>query len=338
MKILSEGKSIWLERRSNLQNKKFIKSSNLKRHQKLSKFKSHRKLTNNSICKINAPQYIKYYAIKPQRKLLEKFFTSVELALDSGKKVFINLQSIDILFPCGLLLFLGHMQEWHKKYSEKISGNYPKNDLVEQMLQHVKIIQKLGLKERKIINHEDVTRWYCLQGSSADATPIEPFLIKLQNILGEEQQVSLGSCITEAMTNVGHHAYSNTSDRPWWMFATINKESILIAFYDKGDSIPGTLLKKAEVYDHLVGRSLIPRYGDKGLLAAALGGRSSTKLAYRGKGLPEMLSFTKNNIDSELGIYSRYGSFRYTDSQEVSGKLTNKINGTLVIWKIKFQG
>ncbi len=47
-----------------------------------------------------------------------------------------------------------------------------------------------------------------------------------------------------------------------------------------------------------------------------------------------MLEFTKSYPDSELGIYSRHGFFRY-DGQESAGRLSSPIKGTLVIWMIK---
>lgn len=215
----------------------------------------------------------------------------------------------------------------------RISAIYPEVDLVEQMLQHVEVLQKVGLTARKQIVHNDVTRWHYYHGTDADATPIEPFMLELQALLGVEKQLGLGNCVTEAMINVGHHAYQDNNRGPWWIFATISNGSVFVALYDRGESVPATLLAKPRVMDFLTGRMWALGRGDSHLITAAVGGRTRTELPYRGKGLPEMLEFTKNYAQSELGIYSRNGFFRYSE-QESSGKLRTPIKGTLVIWRL----
>jgi hypothetical protein len=228
---------------------------------------------------------------------------------------------------------MGWVDEWIRSFPEKISATYPSQDLVEQMLQHVEVLQKLGLPARKKVAHSDVTRWHYFHGTDADATQIEPFMEQLRTLLGVEKQLGLGNCVTEAMINVGHHAYQNQGDSSWWIFATISNQSVFIACYDRGASVPATLLAKPNVMDVLTGRMWSMGRGDGHLITAAVGGRTRTELPYRGKGLPEMLDFTKGHPNSELGIYSRNGFFRFNE-QESSGKLRTPIKGTLVIWRL----
>jgi hypothetical protein len=283
---------------------------------------------------ILVPDHLRYYARKKIRKVIEDFFAEVDDRLKNGQQVILDFSKVERLYPCGLLILMGWVTEWTKDFPRKISAKYPKNDLVEQMLQRVAVLEQLGLPPRKqTVDHDDVKRWHYFHGKNADATPLEPFFEELKVLLGEEKQVGLGNCITEAMINVGHHAYKNGG--PWWSFATISKNTIFIGLYDRGESVPATLLSKPLISDYLTAKMWFEERGDGQLITAAVGGRTRTQLPYRGKGLPEMLEFTKSSPDSELGIFSRYGYFVYDDQKlESTGRLSSLIKGTLVLWKL----
>lgn len=282
---------------------------------------------------MSVPERLRYYVQTEHRRGIEIFFQDVDIHLQCGKSVILDFSKVQALFPCGLLILMGWVDEWIKNFPNKISGIYPEVDLVEQMLQQVDVLRKLGLPERREIFHNDVTRWHYFHGTNADATPIEPFMEELQRLLGIEKQLGLGNCVTEAMINVGHHAYQQDKHGSWWIFATISNGSVFVALYDRGESVPATLLAKPKVMDFLSGRMWSLGRGDSHLITAAVGGRTRTELPYRGKGLPEMLEFTKKFPNSELGIYSRNGFFRFSN-QESSGKLKTPIKGTLVIWRL----
>jgi hypothetical protein len=284
-----------------------------------------------------APRHLRLYATKGVRRETESFFENVNLNLILGRSVVIDFSKLERLFPCGVLVFMGWVDEWVSMFPEKLRANYPKDDLVEQMLQHVGVLDKLGLECRKTVDHTDVKRWHFYHGKNADATQMEPFMLELQKLLGEERQLGLGTCVSEAMTNVRHHAYLSESFNSWWIFATITDRTVFMAIYDRGQSIPASLLAKPTVASLLTAKIWGEKRGDYKLIAAAVGGRTSTRLPYRGKGLPDMLDFTKNSPNSKLGIFSRNGFFHF-DNHETSGKLRAPINGTLVIWTLKIPG
>ncbi|MBS0340422.1 MAG: hypothetical protein JSS56_07830 [Proteobacteria bacterium] len=256
----------------------------------------------------------------------------VDRFLRRGFEVTLDFSKTTILYPCGLLVLMGWVDEWVKKYRGRVRAAYPETDLVEQMLQHVDVLPKLGLPKRCEVSHNDVVRWHYFSGRNVDPTPIEPFMEELQTLMGEEKQLGLGNCVTEAMVNVRHHAYDSEGG-PWWIFATVSAGRLFMAMYDRGASIPGTLLEKPEVLDYLTGRMWAIGRGDGKLIAAACGGRTSTLLDWRGKGLPEMLEFTRTLTNSELGIFSRKGFFRF-DGAETVGRLKTPITGTLLIWML----
>ena len=305
------------------------------------RLKSRRKPAQRSLTvSMQVPAHVRYYADKKQRKEFGGFLERVEQSLVLGKNVFLDFNGTKRLFPCGVLIIMGVVDDWIQRFPNRLSANYPFDDLVEQMLQHVGVLQKLGLSPRKKISHDDVTRWHYFTGMNVDATPVEPFMKQVRVIVGEEAQMGLADCVNEAMTNVRHHAYDSSGGGRWWIFATISERRVFVAMHDRGASIPATLLEKPEVWDYLTGRVWRQGRADGKLISAAAEGRTSTKLPYRGKGLPEMLQFTKAAVNGELAIYSRQGFFRFSgrENLESVGRLTKPITGTLIVWMLNLSG
>ena len=289
---------------------------------------------------IDAPVHLRYYADKEQREDFGQFLERVEHYLLLGRKVVLDFGKTKRLFPCGVLIVMGVVDDWVERFPNQLSANYPTDDLVEQMLQHVDVLQKLGLSPRKEVSHDDVTRWHYFTGMNVDVTPVEPFMQRVRAVVGEEAQMGLADCVNEAMTNVRQHAYTNTGGGSWWIFATISERRIYVAMHDRGKSIPATLLEKPEYWDYLTGRVWRQGGADGKLISAAADGRTSTKLPYRGKGLPEMLQFTKAAGNGELAIYSRRGFFRFSGREKIEsvGKLTKPLTGTLIVWMLNLSG
>ena len=164
-----------------------------------------------------------------------------------------------------------------------------------------------------------------------------PFMEVAKQRLGVANQSALYDSVVEAITNVTHHAYGKEEAKKWWMFASMNSEHMFVAIFDGGRSIPGTLLEKPGVRDQVRRWVYGRKKADARILHAAMGGKSRTKLRYRGKGLPEMLQSTRNMFGSTLSIYSRYGVF-FCDSgvdREENGQLSVPIDGTLLLWSLK---
>lgn len=282
---------------------------------------------------VEAPTHLRYNTGRNNRKTFEAFLDKVDSCLLTGRQVIIDFRKTELLVPCGVLVLMGAIDEWVAKFPNQLGGKYPVNDLVEQMLQHIQVLEKLGLPARKTISHTDVTRWHYFTGKNVDASKVEPFMESLGPLLSEETQLGLGDCIAEALTNVKHHAYDAGSGGRWWIFATVSDGKIFVAIYDRGASIPHTLLAKPIVSDYLTGNVWARGGADGKLIQAACGDRTSTGLPYRGKGLPEMLNFTRNAPGSELGIFSRQGFFRI-DNKEACGRLVKPLTGTLIIWML----
>lgn len=291
--------------------------------------------------KIQPPERLVFHVKRRERERFERFVRSVERSLECGTGVIIDFSDIKRLYPCGLLLLMGLITEWLNLYPGRLKAKYPKDDLAEQMLQHVNVLQSLGLPARKQVTHNDVNRWHYLSGSNVDTGPFDGFMKQVAELAGADAQAGLYECISEAITNVKHHAYHDRAGEGWWAFCTVSDRKIFVAVRDRGATIPATLLEKQTGEDRLKLRKLRGKAADPELIASAVGGRTRTRLPHRGKGLREMYAFTQRSASSELGIYSRNGYFQYIPKRqrpEASGMIDQAVKGTLLIWMISLTG
>jgi len=157
----------------------------------------------------------------------------------------------------------------------------------------------------------------------------------------------LHSGLTEAITNVSHHAYPDKcgflkDDKNWYLTGSYNEQTkeLKIVFYDQGIGIPRSL-PESDVWEKILKfLSKIPlaeRKRDEVLLKAAVElDRTSTEETDRGKGLQDLLEFIRQRNDGYLSILSLKGLFKFSlhDGKEKTKTehFSNAICGTLIIW------
>ena len=166
----------------------------------------------------------------------------------------------------------------------------------------------------------------------------------------------INSAVSEAMINVARHAYPeqfiemspNVCLRQWWMSAKANKcdNTLTIAIYDQGATIPGTLPRREWFYE-TVGAAmsaLVPNY-ERGRESGTIDhefinysmkkGKTQTKDARRGLGLPQMQGLIDICPDGTLSILSRRGLYKYGKNVGVFKRsLDCGLEGTLVEWEL----
>lgn len=184
-------------------------------------------------------------------------------------------------------------------------------------------------------------------GSKVDGKAIEELRkTDLMPFVGVPNRYHLYAAVTEAMTNVVHHAYPSSSRpaRPnWWLSASRSVETgeVAIMIYDQGAGIPGTLPRKFP--EQL--RSLIPESLTKDharmIQAAHELRRSSTSQDHRGHGLGRDIREYVRSLgrSSRYRIVSLRGEYVLEKSATGPGKdlLKNhsrSLSGTLIEWKL----
>ncbi|MFQ2729267.1 hypothetical protein ACK3YQ_01205 [Aeromonas caviae] len=164
----------------------------------------------------------------------------------------------------------------------------------------------------------------------------------------------LHSGLSEAVTNVTHHAYPESDsvtwhDKSWYLTGSFNIKSrvMTISFFDHGIGIPSSL-PNSTVWENLlnyiayINVPAASRRLDSVLLKAAVNmPRTRTGKDDRGKGLQDLLEFIKYRKEGSLSIYSERGS--YVGKFE-RGKLHSKsksykrpLCGTLITWSVTLE-
>ncbi len=275
---------------------------------------------------------------KDNRNQLIIFLNTIKENLKKGFKVHLIFNKTKRLHPCGMLYAVSNIESLLETYPKTISCGYPRDDVVEQLFQHIGFLKLLGKTEcRKIITADNVRYWHYVNGISTD--DVSKFKELIQSInFNEDIQSGLFESMSEAVTNTIQHAYEGTKPKKWWMFAQ-NKNSLLeIAICDLGIGIPKSLRRKPELKERMASTlHRIKNRRDTVLIEVATGSnRSSTQLSHRGHGLKDMLEFVKTNEIGGFRIFSAKGAFNYSSSnKQVSRKdYPNGINGTIVQWQI----
>ncbi len=206
-------------------------------------------------------------------------------------------------------------------------------------MQHIKLLERMGRTPRQDITAENVRHWHIVKGFTGNASGFTALMEEYQNRFDRPFRMGLYGCLSEAVTNTIQHAYpdreaDDTAPRPWWMFAQRVEDELTIAICDLGIGIAESLKRKPEFKDILL--HWRPKSRDKKLIEAATGRRSSTKLPYRGRGLPEMLNFVCTSRIGGMIIHSNRGTYGY-DVGTHSDRALNMdpaFPGTLILWTL----
>lgn len=282
---------------------------------------------------------------KPEsRGKLLHFIHRIKAALAEGQKVQISFQDTKLLAPSGTLIFVAEIEQILGKYPGRISIDYPNDDVVEQLFQHIGLLERLGLTPRKSITAENVRHWSYVYGNTVDTTAFISLFAKYSSNLSEDVRSGLFEGMSEAVTNSIQHAYpcehlgGCNCEKGWWMFSKQTENILTVVMYDMGIGIPASLKNKPEFKERLAApyRRYKKRQETMLIDIAVESNRTSTRLPHRGKGLPDMLEFVKEGHVGEFKIFSGAGAFSYTaqDQVERGRDFEMPVNGTLIQWEL----
>jgi hypothetical protein len=234
--------------------------------------------------------------------------------------------------------------------------------MAAQLMHHFGVAERLGINlSTSTPNHEAVVNWDYKTGTQADGSAISEMIAGYRKFPHAEIPDGLYDVLTEALTNVRHHAYPSSDSTPeelrrWWIFSRYvependNPGVLFIAVYDLGVGIQNSMrskLRKGEIAleatDELLGWS-----GWKGskkklerllLERAVEHNRSRTGLSFRGNGLPEMKDFVLHTTTGRLYIVSGHGQYSCVAVNGSSACVgcDDQMPGTLILWSIPLQ-
>ncbi|MGL4844122.1 MAG: hypothetical protein ACRC2Y_05805 [Aeromonas veronii] len=304
-----------------------------------------------------------FTAIRKLVNLLEQFrgYKLPQFVYKIGSVNFDKLKSIST--PAALIL-TAEISRWDTSIRKKL---VPQVDSWNEEIYHS--FSQLGFfdlfknKPKKISNGQkniEINYVKYFKGSCANkehATNSKKELKqKIRSLTGNEVPAwtLLHSGLSEAVTNVTHHAYpddqsSNWHDKSWYLTGSFNTSSrvLTISFFDQGIGIPNslpnsTIWENVLEYMSLINIPAASRRLDSVLLKAAVNmPRTRTGQDDRGKGLQDLLEFIRQRKEGSLSIYSKRGSYECT---YINGKNKNKsksylrpLCGTLITWSVTLE-
>ncbi|OAI13915.1 hypothetical protein A1359_11670 [Methylomonas lenta] len=168
MKKLTTKKRIYT---INIQAKEYerqIKNSNLAKNKSIKeKLKKRNRKDCGDVIDIFAPKEFSL-STEENRKLLMEFLNKAISHLKAGRNVSICFKKTKTLIPCGTLLATSKIEQLVNTYPGKVSCTYPEDNVVEQLFQHIGLLDKLGKLPRKDIDEDSVRFWHYVSGKSAD--------------------------------------------------------------------------------------------------------------------------------------------------------------------------
>ena len=280
-----------------------------------------------------------------------------------NERTYIDFRPIRVLSPTAALMLAAELDRWNANARWR-GGRLSTVDVedwhpnVRRQLADMGFFNLLNAiyprRLEQADGHEVDTRYVQFRsGTKVEGKIVEDLrLIDLDPYVSVPNRRLLFAAVTEAMTNVVHHAYLNVgavgAPRKWWLSASRNipQQEIRILIYDQGLGIPRTLPRK---FGERI-RELLPdglSSDDARMIQAAHElSRSATGEWNRGHGLQRDIRRYASQIGSGATYRVTSGRGEYTfqagvdDGQEghhILRTFRRSLEGTLIEWRLSLQ-
>lgn len=295
---------------------------------------------------IKAPQLFSF--VENEKDTL-KFINAIRLNYRNHRKVYINLKQVKYVTTDALLLLLSNMYRFRTKKLD-FNGNHPNDPKVRKQVMDSGFFKKLygNLPRNQSYDIVGNSTFHTHANTVGDPILADKIIKRLsKDIWGEEKRcLGVQRVILELMQNTNNHAGDLKGDQHWWMSSSYDEEKneATISFIDFGKGIFRSLDNKKPGEKFYGWRQrflkLFP-WADtdekrfKEILQGGLYNNTpttSTKLYYRGKGLPGIYKAHTNKALSSLFIISNY-VYADIDNNKFH-LLDDEFLGTFVSWKI----
>ena len=291
--------------------------------------------------------------------ILGALTTLVDRLAHTSAEVKIDFSRVRTIYPGGMLLLLAYLELLTEIYPGRIRAMCPRGSKAAQLINHFGFAERLKVPQAgNAPRDSSVTNWRFATGHQAEGDKIAQHIDGFAQLVGSSMPDGLYIALSEAMTNVRHHAYPEGVNTPlrmqrWWLFSSCNPPSptkegqLYLAFYDVGVGIPSSMRQRLETLSEKIAQRLDTFLKDLGitngrgqdsqLLRLAIEeSRTRTGLSFRGKGLPEMKEFAASTAGGRMTIVSGTAQYSYRahNGAAALSKCERPIVGTLILWNL----
>lgn len=302
----------------------------------------------NERFKLRAPGRIDLYSDKTHRQTALFLRRLRVAALLSGKRVTIDFSGTTQVTAAAMLLTLAEIERiWElHPHPRPITIRMPRDDVVSQVFQQIGLYKLLGITRTVEVNHEDVTFWQYVSGSTVDGAAVGTFLER--HVLDQlPENIELYEGVSEAMDNAVEHAAIRprpdsipTLEGRWWMFAGVHKNRLVLVLADLGIGIPCSVPVKwdEKVLAAIAQRLRLRRNTDGPYIRLAMElSRTRTDKRNRGLGMRELRDVLDQAGGGFLSVYSNRGGYSYHPTERQKEKIRSfktSIMGTIIEWSL----
>lgn len=302
-----------------------------------------------------------FLAIRLLVSVLENWETKSNIPKNAYKLVSINFDQLVSISTSAALVLAAEVSKWNISIKKKLQPSVDRwDEAVYRQFEQLGFFDLFDNKPSRKVSNEEITPDFSfvryVRGRCGDAVEAKENKRRLKNEIAKlvgtsiDKWTILHSGLTEAVTNVTHHAYPGDEpceEKSWYLTGSFNKRTreMKIAFYDQGIGIPKSLptskiWEKALDFFTKINLPAAKRKKHSELLkAAVLIDRTSTDENDRGKGLQDLLEFIRERGEGSLSILSYYGLYKCWiengEEQDKAIAVKRPLNGTLIIWNVK---
>lgn len=289
------------------------------------------------------------------------FLTRIRDAIDANEKILIDFKKTNSLKACALVVLYAHI-DFFKRFTNDeniIRVNLSENKRLNAWLRDSGIWKLTNFNSGNGADDSVLHVTSAVAGAGKNEKVNNESKDKIRKILrfikekiyggkisGEDAQ-KLYAAVTESISNVGLHAYSDNElfedfitfiGKRWWVLARQIEDQLYLVIYDMGEGIPLTLVRRS-FFSIIQQKFFNPETDAEKIHAAIQYGATRMKSDKHGKGLNDIRTFVVDNPKGQLHIFSGMGKYSYTSStgEEIKDDLKYSVGGTLIQWNVSLK-
>ena len=294
-------------------------------------------------------------------ELFVELITLIRDYINNGEKVLIDFRNTQTLKAWAVIVLYAYIDFLQRQTNDKtvIAITACGSAIAKNWFKICGVWGITGFQRVTVDNSNSMEIVSAVAGKTKDNQESAEARQKIKNILKYikgtiyEGKISVSdgqklyAALTESISNVGLHAYSNEEQfsefiadigKRWWILAHKVEEQLNLMVYDMGEGIPVTLVKKD--FFTFIAQMFNPKTDSDKIYAAVQYGETRMNSQKHGKGLPDMKRYVVDNPEGQLHIFSGMGRYSYKaeNNAEEQFDLPYSIGGTLIQWNVSLRG